>query len=58
VWLTTSNDNTPALRFFQWYGLDLVAIRRDAIQPARQAKSVIPEIGLELEVLLGSGLPS
>jgi ribosomal protein S18 acetylase RimI-like enzyme len=47
VWLITTNDNTPALRFYQKAGFELVAIHRDAIKKARRLKPAIPRIGLD-----------
>jgi ribosomal protein S18 acetylase RimI-like enzyme len=47
VWLITTNDNTPALRFYQRRGFDLVAVHRDAITAARRRKPSIPETGVD-----------
>jgi len=44
VWLLTSNDNMPALRFYQRRGFVLVAVHRDAITHARA--NLKPEIPL------------
>lgn len=62
LWLTTTNDNLPALRFYQQRGWDLVAVHRDAVTRWRQTvKPRISELGLdgiplrhalELELLL------
>ena len=46
LWLITTNDNTVALRFYQRRGLDLVALRRNAMASARQLKPQIPELGM------------
>ena len=37
VWLVTTNDNLPAIRFYQKRGFVLAALRRDAVtgRPAR-----------------------
>lgn len=35
IWLITTNDNLPALRFYQKRGFHLVAIHRNVIQHAR-----------------------
>jgi ribosomal protein S18 acetylase RimI-like enzyme len=43
VWLVTTNDNTPALHFWQKRGFLLVAVYRNAIEGSRRLK---PEIGL------------
>jgi DNA-3-methyladenine glycosylase I len=45
VWLTTTNDNLNALRFYQKRGFVLVTIHRDAVKIARQYKP-IPLIGM------------
>ncbi|RMH28221.1 MAG: GNAT family N-acetyltransferase [Planctomycetota bacterium] len=47
MWLVTTNDNTPALRFYQRRDFDLVAIHRNAVQEARKLKPEIPDIGLD-----------
>jgi ribosomal protein S18 acetylase RimI-like enzyme len=62
LWLITTNDNLPALRFYQRYGFDLVAVHRDAVARSRRLKPSIPEVGrdgipirheIELELRLG-----
>jgi GNAT superfamily N-acetyltransferase len=45
VWLITTNDNTPALRFYQKRGFELVAVYRGAVHAARALKPGIPLIG-------------
>jgi ribosomal protein S18 acetylase RimI-like enzyme len=65
LWLITSNDNLRALRLYQRWGLELVALHRDAVRRSRQTlKPGIPERGeagipiaheLELEMRLGAG---
>ncbi len=61
LWLITTNDNTPALRFYQRRGFDLVALYRDAVTESRKMKPEIPNAGfdgiairheLEMEYLL------
>jgi len=47
VWLITTNDNTPALRFYQKHGFNLVKIHKDAVQSSRELKPEIPLIGLD-----------
>lgn len=47
LWLITTNDNLPALRFYQRYGFDLVAVHRDAVARARALKPSIPQTGLD-----------
>jgi len=68
LWLVTSNDNTPALNFYQKRGFRLVRVHLDSITHARTLKPEIPLRGvddipmrdeLELEVLLqGQALES
>jgi GNAT superfamily N-acetyltransferase len=45
LWLSTSNDNTDAIRMYQRAGWDWVDFRRDAITRARVLKPEIPEKG-------------
>lgn len=45
VYLTTTNDNTPAMRFYQRYGFVFSAIRRDAVAESRKLKPSIPMVG-------------
>ncbi|WP_221891160.1 GNAT family N-acetyltransferase [Microbispora sp. KK1-11] len=47
LWLVTTNDNLRALRFYQRYGFDLVAVHRDAVARSRELKPSIPETGLD-----------
>jgi GNAT superfamily N-acetyltransferase len=48
VWLLTTNDNLPALRFYQRRGWSLVALHRDAVHTFRRTiKPQIPERGLD-----------
>lgn len=63
LWLTTTNDNIDALRFYQRRGLRITAVHRGAVDAARAIKPTIPLIGdygisirdeLELELRLGS----
>ncbi|MBZ0171572.1 MAG: GNAT family N-acetyltransferase [Phycisphaerales bacterium] len=46
MWLVTTNDNTPALRFYQRRDFDICAFHRDAIIEARALKPEIPDEGL------------
>ncbi|HEX2133197.1 MAG TPA: GNAT family N-acetyltransferase [Actinophytocola sp.] len=43
--VTTTNDNTRALRFYQRAGFRLAALRVDAVAEARRIKPGIPELG-------------
>jgi ribosomal protein S18 acetylase RimI-like enzyme len=45
VWLVTTNDNTPAIRFFQRQGWDLVALHHGAVSASRARKPTIPRWG-------------
>lgn len=45
LWLITTNDNTPALRFYQQRGFCLVAVHRNALEDSRRLKPQIPLIG-------------
>ncbi len=47
LWLVTTNDNLPALRFYQKRGFRLVAVYRGAVDEARRLKPEIPAVGLE-----------
>jgi GNAT superfamily N-acetyltransferase len=47
AWLVTTNDNTPAIRFYQRHGWDLVALHRDAVKESRRLKPEIPERGAD-----------
>ena len=61
IWLTTTNNNVRAFRFYQGLGMNLCAIYRDGVSASRQVKPAIPledEYGvpivdeLEFEILL------
>jgi ribosomal protein S18 acetylase RimI-like enzyme len=47
MWLITSNDNTPAIRFYQRRGMRLVAVHQDSLEEARKLKPEIPATGLD-----------
>jgi ribosomal protein S18 acetylase RimI-like enzyme len=47
LWLITTNDNLPALRFYQKRGFKLAAIHREAINVSRKLKPQIPLIGMD-----------
>ena len=62
LWLTTTNDNLNAIRFYQRRGLRLVDVHPGAVDDARRLKPSIPLVGehgipirdeLELELELG-----
>ncbi len=47
LWLTTTNDNVRAFRFYQRWGMDLVSVIRDGVAASRRVKPSIPEFGNE-----------
>jgi GNAT superfamily N-acetyltransferase len=63
LWLITTNDNTPALRFYENRGFRVVAVHRGAIDESRRLKPSIPLTGIggveirdeiELEIILSA----
>ena len=61
MWLITTNDNLPALGFYQKQGFHLVRVYPNAMERSRKLNPTIPLVGidgiplrdeLELEVLL------
>jgi ribosomal protein S18 acetylase RimI-like enzyme len=47
LWLITTNDNLPALRFYQKRGFVLVRLHRGAVAASRRLKPEIPLTGSE-----------
>lgn len=47
LWLVTTNDNTPAIRFYQRRDFDICALHKNAISKARELKPEIPDEGLD-----------
>jgi GNAT superfamily N-acetyltransferase len=47
LWVITTNDNLPALGFYQKRGFRLVAVHRNAVDKARELKPEIPLFGLD-----------
>ena len=45
IWLTTTNDNLPALRFYQRLGFRIIQVSVGAMDKARKLKPDIPEVG-------------
>jgi ribosomal protein S18 acetylase RimI-like enzyme len=45
AWCTTTNDNLPALGFWQSLGFELTALRPNAVAEARRRKPSIPRFG-------------
>jgi len=63
LWLITTNDNTPAMRFYERLGFRRVAVHANAIEESRRLKPEIPKIGfggapildeVEYEITLGA----
>lgn len=46
LWLITTNDNEPAIRFYQRRGMRLVAVHPNALVESRKLKPEIPLMGL------------
>ena len=46
IWLITTNDNTPAMHFYQRRGFHFVAVHRDTIEESRRLKPAIPLVGI------------
>ncbi len=47
LWLITTNDNTPALRFYQKRGFVIAAVQINAIERSRTLKPEIPLTGMD-----------
>ncbi|HZU76006.1 MAG TPA: GNAT family N-acetyltransferase, partial [Dehalococcoidia bacterium] len=47
LWLITTNDNTRALRFYQRWGMRIMAVHLAAIEHSRRLKPEIPAIGAD-----------
>ena len=47
LWLVTTNDNTPAVRFYQRRDFDICAFHRGAVNEARALKPEMPDTGLD-----------
>jgi GNAT superfamily N-acetyltransferase len=45
LWLTTTNDNLPAIGFYQRLGFRMTAVNLGVVDAARKIKPQIPEIG-------------
>jgi ribosomal protein S18 acetylase RimI-like enzyme len=46
IWLITTNDNEPAIRFYQRRGMRIAAIHRGAIAESRKLKPEISFVGV------------
>lgn len=47
LWCTTTNDNTPALRFYQRREFELVQFYKDAVAQTRALKPEVPDTGID-----------
>jgi ribosomal protein S18 acetylase RimI-like enzyme len=47
IWVITTNDNIPAIEFYQANGLKIAAIHEDALIESRKLKPEIPYIGID-----------
>jgi ribosomal protein S18 acetylase RimI-like enzyme len=47
LWLITTNDNDPAIEFYERRGMALVAVHENALEESRRLKPEIPLTGLE-----------
>jgi GNAT superfamily N-acetyltransferase len=47
LWLITTNDNLPALRFYQKRGFTLTAVHPGAVTESRKQKPEIPRVGID-----------
>lgn len=45
LWLVTTNDNSPAIDFYQRRGFTVTVVHKDAVAKARQLKPEIPRAG-------------
>jgi GNAT superfamily N-acetyltransferase len=52
LWLITTNDNEPAMRFYERRGMRQVAIYKDAIRESRKLKPEIPLTGVDGKPIL------
>ncbi len=64
LWCITTNDNQPAIKFYQERGFGIVAVHLNAVQQSRVLKPSIPLLGIagipirdeiELELNVASG---
>lgn len=46
LWLITTNDNEPAMRFYERRGMRQVAVHRNAVMESRKIKPEIPLTGV------------
>ena len=46
LWLVTTNDNAPAIDFYQRRGFALTTVHKDAVTKARELKAQIPKTGI------------
>jgi len=47
IWLVTTNDNTPAISFYQRVGFSLRDVHINALEKSRELKPSIPLVGFD-----------
>lgn len=47
VWVITTNDNTPAIKFYEVMGFRIVTIHKGSIKESRKLKPEIPDFGVD-----------
>ena len=47
LWLITTNDNWPAIRFYQKRGFHMISVRPNAVDESRKLKPEIPLTGID-----------
>ncbi len=47
LWCITTNDNMPALRFYQRRDFEIVALHLNGVAEARKLKPEMPEVGMD-----------
>lgn len=47
MWLITTDDNEPAIRFYERWGMKLAAVHHEAIAQSRMLKPEIPLFGVD-----------
>jgi ribosomal protein S18 acetylase RimI-like enzyme len=52
LWLITTNDNEPAIRFYERRGMRLAAVHKDALLESRKLKPEIPLTGVDGKPIL------
>ena len=47
VWVITTNENQPAVEFYQAVGFEVVAVHKGAVNESRKVKPEIPTFGID-----------